>query len=328
MTEKNETILITGGMGYIAGRLAIFLADTCKNRKIKILTRQHKGSLPIWCKNFDVVQGDVLDEQSLENAVQNVDTIIHLAAVNEIEASKNPKLALDVNGWGTYNILNVAQKSNVKRFIYFSTFHVYGLNAVDVINESTATRPITSYAISHLVAEGFVDHFRQYHQMETLIFRLSNPYGNPMHPEVNRWTLVFNDLCLQAVMKKKITLKSSGKQYRDFISLNDVGRAVDHMLNQPYSMWGDGLFNMGGNCSMMIIQVAKRIQRLYKEVYGDEIPIDISLNNESDQIQKPIKYSIQKLKNIGFIPNSFNDEEIKRTFKFAEICNLSSSRFG
>ena len=323
MTEKNETILITGGMGYIGGRLATFLADNCRNRNIKILTRQHGGSLPIWCRNFDVVQGDVLDEQSLENAVKNVDTIIHLAAINEIEASKNPKLALDVNGWGTYNILNVAQKNNIKRFIYFSTFHVYGLNTVDVINESTATRPITSYAISHLIAEGFVDHFRQYYQMETLIFRLSNPYGNPMHPEVNRWTLVFNDLCLQAVKKKKITLKSSGKQYRDFISLNDVGRAVDYMLNQPYNMWEDGLFNLGGDCSMMIIQVAKKIQRLYMEVYGIEIPIEIPPDNKLDSIKKPIKYGTKKLHDIGFIPNSFNDEEIKKTFKFAELYNLS-----
>lgn len=320
-SSSNNTILITGGLGYIGGRLARHLADSANGWNIRILTR-HSGSVPKWAKGFDIVYGDVLDEPSLDKAVKGVDVIIHLAAVNEIESSKNPKLALDVNGWGTYNVLAAAQKNSVKKFIYFSTFHVYGLNAIGTITESTAARPVTSYAISHLAAEGFVDYFRRNHQMETLIFRLSNPYGYPMNPEVDRWTLVFNDLCLQAVKKKKIILKSSGKQYRDFVSLNDVMRATEHMLLQPYECWKDGLFNLGGNCQMTIAQVAEKVREAYEKVYGRKIPVEIPPDKDGDAVNKPIIYDTNKLKCVGFVPNNFDDNEIRKTFEICEMIKI------
>jgi UDP-glucose 4-epimerase len=144
---------------------------------------------------------DLLDEDSIANCLENkdIDVIIHLAALNEIDSMKDPALALEVNTQGTYKLLNIANAHNVNRFIYFSTFHVYGETSSSVITEETPTRPFHPYAITHRAAEDIVSFFNHYHKMKTLIFRLSNGYGYSMYKDIDRWTLVFNDLCRQAV---------------------------------------------------------------------------------------------------------------------------------
>ncbi len=76
---------------------------------------------------------------------------------------------------------------------------------------------------------------------------------------VNRWTLVFNGLCRQAMTSGEMVVKSSGKQQRDFIPLHDVAVAVDHFLFKNPKKWDDGLFNLGGDCSLSIVEVAKTI---------------------------------------------------------------------
>jgi UDP-glucose 4-epimerase len=213
---------------------------------------------------------------------------------------KDPKLALEVNTKGTYRLLNLACKMGIKNIIYFSTFHVYGDVLELIITEETPTRPFHPYAITHRAAEDFVNYFNHYYGMKTLVFRLSNGYGYPMHKEVNRWTLVFNDLCKQAVTEGKILLRSSGKQYRDFISLQDVARAVYHFVFIIPDKWGDGLYNLGGNCSMSILEVAQKVAEVYRLKYKKEIKIKTKQNDNSLIVSKPVKYNIEKLVRTGF----------------------------
>ncbi len=126
-------------------------------------------------------------------------------------------------------------------------------------------------------------------KMKTLIFRLSNGYGYPMHKEVNRWTLIFNDLCKQAVTKGKILLRSSGRQYRDFISLHDVARATHHFIFNVPDDWGDGLYNLGGNCPISILGVAQKISDMYRLKYKKEIKIKTKQNEISSNCFKTYK---------------------------------------
>ncbi len=71
---------------------------------------------------------NILEESSIANCLKgkDINVIIHLAALNEIDSMKDPKLALEVNTKGTYKLLDLAYKTGIKNFIYFSTFHVYG----------------------------------------------------------------------------------------------------------------------------------------------------------------------------------------------------------
>jgi UDP-glucose 4-epimerase len=308
-------ILITGGLGYVGGRIANYLKEKEPHAHILLTTRSRNRKLPQWTERFTILEMDILDDSSIANCLRDrdINIIIHLAALNEIDSMKDPKLALEVNAKGTYRLLDLAHKMGIKNFIYFSTFHVYGDVLESVITEETPTRPFHPYAITHRAAEDFVNYFKHYYGMKTLIFRLSNGYGYPMHKEVNRWTLVFNDLCKQAVTEGKIILRSSGRQYRDFISLHDVARAVYHFIFVATDRWGDGLYNLGGNCSISILEVAQKVAEVYRLKYKKEIKIKIKQDENNSIISKPVKYDIGKLMGIGFTLKGDMFYEIEKT---------------
>jgi UDP-glucose 4-epimerase len=314
-------ILITGGLGYVGGRIASYLKEKASESHIFLTTRDKNRTLPSWTGKFTVLKMNLLDEDSIANCLENrdIDVIIHLAALNEIDSMKDPALALEVNTQGTYKLLNIANRKKIDRFMYFSTFHVYGETSGSVITEKTPTRPFHPYAITHRAAEDLVSFFNHYHKMKTLIFRLSNGYGYPMDMDINRWTLVFNDLCKQAITSSRIILKSSGKQHRDFISLHDVARAVCYFLFVVPDKWDDGLYNLGGNCSMSILDVANKTSDVYKTKYKKEIlEIKTGQDDSGSITPKPVKYSIEKIAKAGFTLKGDMISEIERTMYVCE----------
>ena len=316
-----KNILITGGLGYVGGRVACYIKEKNPNLNIFLTTRNKNKKLPSWTEKFTVLQMNVMDAASIVDCIKdrNIDVIIHLASLNAVESKKAPELALEVNTGGTYKLLNVANIYNVNKFIFFSTFHVYGDTSDTVITEETLPKPFHPYAITHRAAEDFVNYFKHYHGMKTLIFRQSNGYGYPMDINVDTWALVFNDICRQAITSGKIILKSSGKQYRDFISLQDAAMAVYHFIFVIPDEWGDGMYNLGGNCVMSISDVAQKISDVYKSKYKKDIEeIRTTSNNSSSIISKPIKYSIEKIAGTGFSLKGDMIYEIERTMDLCE----------
>ena len=311
MVEPEGRLLITGGLGYVGGRTALYLRDHFPRLPIRLTTRR-AGPLPEWAADFEVVQADVRDASSLQRAVDGVATVLHLAASNEIESGKDPALALAVTAGGTLEVLRAAVEAGVGRFVYLSTFHVYGTPTAEPITEETVPRPTHPYAITHHAAERFVAMYQARGALETLTLRLSNSYGAPAHADVDRWSLVFNDLCRQAAERGSLTLSSSGKPQRDFVSLVDVGRSVAHFLEMPSGAWGDGLFNLGGECSMSVLDVATRIARVYEERYAHALPIATGSGDSPDS-WGPVRFAIDKLKATGIAPHHNLDEEITRT---------------
>lgn len=324
------TILITGGFGYIGGRLAQYLGNIYGDANIRLLAR-NSSHVPDWVGEKQIVTGDLLDISSLESACEDVDTAIHLAALNEIDSAKDPLAALRVNGEGTLNLINAATMNNVKKMIYFSTFHVYGLNASGNISENTVPLPVHPYAITHHVSEDFVRMADHKKEIKGIILRLSNGFGYPAHPQVNRWSLIVNDLCLQAVLNNKMVLKSSGKQHRDFVTLTDVSRCVEHLLSigdQKLDA-ADCTYNLGGEFSYSILDMAELIKERCEKILGICPEITVGKDNiPNNTVAKPVLYNIDKIKKTGFELAANVNEEIDKTILFCEKykdllkCNL------
>ncbi|MBF0465892.1 MAG: SDR family oxidoreductase [Nitrospirae bacterium] len=296
--------------------MAEFLKAHFPNSRILLTTRNLSKPLPDWASNFDVLHMDLCDSVSISNCLfnRNVDTIIQLAAINEVDCMTNTELAMEINGKGTLRLLNLAVEYGVRRFIYFSTFHVYGDTQDYVISESTLPKPSNHYAITHRLAEDYVLYYSAYHNIEGLVFRLSNGFGYPMDININRWTLVFNDFCRQATTTGRIVLKSSGKQQRDFITLTDISRAVYHFLTAANS---NGLFNLGGNLTMSILDVANKVAEIYQKKYETSIK-SIEVSNRKEKPQVPFVYSVEKLLSTGFVHRGDIDHEIIKTLDVCE----------
>lgn len=303
-------ILITGAFGYVGGRVGRYLAE--QGYQLRLGSRDATRRPPQWLGSGDIKATDFDSETSLKAACQDVDCIVHLANTNEAVSYADPELALRINGGGTIKLLRAASKSGVKRIIYFSTAHIYGAPLQGVISEETLPRPHHPYAITHRVAEDFVLTANRGGDLKGLVLRLSNSFGAP---ELGvDWALLVNDLCRQAVTRKTLVLRSAGLQRRDFIPLSDVGRAVEHLIELPWERCDDGLFNLGGENPMRIIDVAETVAECCEEVLG-YAPSIVRPQADTDEKDIPLTYKIKKLRATGFDLRGNFDEEIKTTLR-------------
>jgi UDP-glucose 4-epimerase len=306
-------VLITGGLGYVGGRIAQALAQ-CGRHRVRLSTRRQNPAPPAWLRTAEVVPLDVTRDADFDRACSGVGSIVHLAALNEQDSVADPQRALLVNGLGTLKLLQAAQRAGVERFIYFSTAHVYGAPLAGTITERSLPRPTHPYAITHHVAEQFVLAAHAQRALTGIVLRMSNGFGAPAHAGIDRWELLVNDLCRQAVTQKLLVLRSSGLQRRDFIALGDAGRAVDHVLHLSTAACGDGLFNLGAECTLSVIELAERIAGRCAATLGFRPAIQRP-QPAADEIGTALDYRIDKFKQTGFAPHGGVNAEIDATLR-------------
>jgi UDP-glucose 4-epimerase len=307
----SRRVLITGGLGYIGGRVAQALAIA--GYAVRLGTRQASASTPDWLHACETVPLNWSSPETLGSACEGMVAIVHLAAMNEIDSARDPVAALRTNGVATLELLEAAIASGVQRFIYMSTAHVYGSPLQGKIDERTLPRAQHPYAITHKVAEDFVLSAHDQGRIEGVVLRLSNGFGAPAHAGVDRWTLVVNDLCRQAASSGRLKLNTAGTQLRDFITLGDVARAVIHVLQLDTPRLSDGLFNLGGDASVSIFSMTQRVAERWRALTGQEIPIDRP--EPSGPPPTSLTYSCAKLKETGFELESNAAQEIDATLR-------------
>lgn len=308
-------ILITGGFGYIGGRLSQYLSSI-GNTAIVLGTRNQVVK-PLWLPNSEVVQINWNCDDSLFQACSGVDIVIHLAAMNAQECASEPIKALEFNGVGTAKLIRAAVKQNVKKFLYFSTAHVYSSPLAGAINEETLPKSFHPYATSHRAAEDVVLASHAKKEIESVVVRLSNSFGSPVDPSVNCWMLLVNDLCRQVITTNKMVLNSTGLQRRDFITMSDVCRATFHLIKCDLSFFSRPLFNLGGTWTPTIWEMTKMISQIYSDEYG-KTPELIRQLPSRDEKSLELSYSIDLLKSTGFVLQASYEKEIKDLFKFCK----------
>lgn len=166
--------LVTGATGYIGGRLSAFLSE--RGYQVRCGSRRaiHDRG------NFAWVATDFDSKDSLAEACRNTDVIVHLAALNEIESAADPERSTLVNTINTQRLVAAARASDVPRFVYFSTVHVYGSPLKGEINEETCATPVHPYAISHKAAEDYLRYAASTSEIKCQIVRLTNSFGYPV----------------------------------------------------------------------------------------------------------------------------------------------------
>lgn len=264
-----------------------------------VLGSRNASSPPDWLPQAEVAQIEWTDGRALEHSCNGADVVMQAAGMNAQDCTANPVEALEFNGLATAHLLAAAIRADVKRFIYLSTAHVYATPLIGTITEDTCPRNLHPYATSHLAGEHAVLGARQRGQIEGIVLRLSNAFGTPVHKRVNCWMLLVNDLCRQAVTKRSLTLRSAGLQRRDFVALQDVGRAVSHVLDLSKEQMSDGVFNIGGAWTPRVIDMVELIQARCFVVLGFS-PDIIRPEIDDGEVTLDLEFRINKLLNTGF----------------------------
>ena len=125
-----------------------------------------------------------------------------------------------------------------------------------------------------------------------------------------------NDIAKQIILNKQIVLNSDGNQRRDFISINNVCRAVNHLVNKDL---GNSVFNLGGEWAPTINEIAKTMQSLSKKYIGHYPKIKRIYTNTTNKSGK-LFFNIDRIKKTGFYLKNNNLSEIEnlisKTFLF------------
>ncbi len=308
----SAAILITGGLGYVGGRIARDLSRIGTGR-VRIGTRRDPNGRPEWARGLEAARMDFADPENLTKACDGVETVIHMAAPNEIVCGRDPVQAMDATAMATLRLILAARASGVRRFVFFSTAHVYGAPLKGAIDETRLPRPAHPYAIAHKAAEDLVLAERDAGRLDAVVLRLSNGIGAPADLGIDRWTLVGNDLCRQFASAGTLTLQSSGTVVRDFIPLSDVVAAARHILSLPTEALGDGLFNLGGGRqALSIYEVAEKIAARAEALFGRRPEIRRP-EPKPGESAPALDYRIDRLRALGFAPAFDLDGEIDAT---------------
>jgi UDP-glucose 4-epimerase len=292
-------VLLTGGLGYLGGRLAGFLAEHT-GYEVVLGTRTPER-VPKWAAEYRIVRTAWADQEVLVSACSGVEAVVHLAGMNARGCNQDPIGALELNAVGTARLLSAARRAQVRRFIHLSSAHVYGGALVGTVDESTCPAPRHPYATSHRAGEDVVREAQRARRIEGLVVRLSNSYGAPADPAADCWTLLTNDLCLQAVRSRRLVLATTGEQRRDFMPLGDVCRALAHLLTVPAAVFDDEVINVGGGWAPTLREMAARVAARVEAVLG--FHPQVHLGERSDAVGSGlIEYRIGRLLASGFAP--------------------------
>ena len=293
----SATVLLVGGFGNLGGRIAAHLSQF-QNHQIVLASRK-KQAAPLWVKDAQTIQLDVTDPTTFTNIPKSVNCIVQLAATNDVDSAQNPELARTVTTEGTASLLNAAIHNGIERFVYFSTAHVYGAPLQGTFTESSPTHAVHPYATTHLQAELAVGAAHERGEILGIRVRLSNGFGRPMTYEAADWRTLTSDLCRQAVLEKRMEMRTDGLQERNFITKTDIARAVQHLIALPKTDVSNGLFNLGGSGSQTLLAMANMIQERAQKKFGVEIPLHRPEPTNTDS--QHLNFDIHKLLNTGFM---------------------------
>jgi UDP-glucose 4-epimerase len=270
-------VLVTGANGFIGSYMCdYFLRNNCE---VIGISRKFYPKIKEVLKNASLIEADILSDDFLSLKIE-ADVIVHLAASNDI-VSKNLAKGVELSTVGTVNTLKFAQKNGIKKYIFYSTLQVYGTELEGDYSEKTITKPENDYAMNHMFGELYAEMFSRKFDLRVVIARPSNIYGRFLSNEIERWTLVPGCFCKEAIEKGTITLMSSGKQNRNFISLEQLSYYTLQTARNIHVKFD--IVNYVTEDFHTIVDVAVLTQKIFKEKFNKKIELNIGSDTPSSK---------------------------------------------
>ncbi len=253
-------VLITGGSGFIGSHVAD------KLREHNVTVRVYDMVYPTFRQDIEFYHGSVLDLESLRMALNQVDAVMHLAAVADVnQVVEDPHYAEGINVRGTINVLEAMRRTGVRRVIYGSTIWVYeGVSAELVDEETPLNIPAHFYTATKLAGELYCRSYAELYGLETTTLRYGIPYG----PRA-RSAGVVASFVQKALKGEPLTIAGDGSQYRRFVYVGDLAEGNVAALR---SVARNRIYNLDGREKVTIRQIADAVRRIVGPVELQFVP--------------------------------------------------------
>ena len=264
MNLSNKTILITGGAGFIGSHLARKLVSTRNPEKIILFDNfcaSNPSNIADMSNNekIQLVVGDTRDYDVLEPFIEQSDVVFHLAASKLVVAMERPRVDLETNIIGLFNILQLARKYNT-RILYSSTGSVLGSSETPM-DEKHNCKPTTLYGITKLTAEHYCDFYYNVFDIKVTVTRYFHVYG-PLQDYSGDAGVV--SIFLSRVLNKKSPIIfGNGEQIRCFTYVEDDVDATI-MLVERDDTAGE-IYNIASPARISVKELARIVIKKYGE---------------------------------------------------------------
>jgi UDP-glucose 4-epimerase len=277
-------ILITGGAGFIGSNLARMAALDPGISDIRIIDDFSTGLR----RNLDglkleLIEGSILDRSRLDLAMSGCEAVVHLAALASVPRSvKDPIATHHANATGTLEVLEAARRHRVSHVVVASSSSVYGANPALPKGEREWIAPLSPYAASKAVTEGYAMAFQATYQLPALAFRFFNVYG-PRQRHDHPYAAAVPKFVHAALAGQPLLVHSDGLQSRDFTHVDSVcGVIVDALRRRVCSPEPVNLaFGTRASLLELISQLEQILRRPLQVVHEPERVGDVR-HSEAD----------------------------------------------
>lgn len=267
-------ILVTGGAGFIGSHLVTRLLQA--GYSVRIIDNLSTGKLENMASFLNAVEfivGDIRDFKFIKKNLDGIDVVIHLAAIVSVPfAEKYPDLTFETNVGGTLNLLRACSEQGVGKLIFASSCAVYGDATAKPIFENSKVNPISTYALSKLIAERCCLGFYQRNLLKTIVLRFFNVYGP--RQGLNEYSGVITQFINKINLNSHLVIYGDGSQTRDFVYISDIVDAILASLRHDIAV-GE-TFNIGSGNPTTIKQLAQAII----EISG----VDVGIQHQAPRI--------------------------------------------
>lgn len=316
-----RNIVITGGAGFIGANFIEFIFNKYHDVNIfcvdSLTYAGNKENLNNFMNNskFSFYQMSITDRDGLDILFSNneIDLIVNFAAESHVDNSiLNPDSFITSNINGTYELLEIARKYNIRRFHQVSTDEVYGylnLDENDSFTELSILSPSSPYSASKAAADLICMAYYKTYKMNITISRSSNNYGKYQFREK-----LIPKIILNAIKNIKIPIYGDGKNVRDWIHVQDHCEAIDSIIN--HGTLGE-VYNIAANNEMDNNHIVK----LILNYLGKSLDL---IEYVEDRLGHDIRYSVDYSKltrDTGWVPKMKFSDSIKETIDWYKINN-------
>ena len=260
-----DSILVTGGCGFVGANLVRVLAERGLVRSIRVVDDESLGSrdaIAPWSVEF--VKGDIRDEDLMRRSLRGVDTVVHLAAdTSVIDSIGNPARNFDVNVMGTFRLLMLMREAGVPRLVNASTGGAILGEAPPPVHEEMVPRPASPYGAAKASVEAWCSAFATSYGLHSVSLRFSNVYG-PMS---------FHKGSVVAAFMRRIAngaplvVYGDGSQTRDYIYADDLCEGIVAAMKAGRS----GVFQLGSGTGTTLIRLIEEIGKVVGAEFRPEI---------------------------------------------------------
>jgi UDP-glucose 4-epimerase len=267
-------ILVTGGAGYIGSVLVNKLIAS--GHQVKVIDDLSNGFKENIDENADFIQGSILDNDKLNQALDGVEVVFHLAAKIRVEeGEREPELYKKVNIDGTLNLINKCTEKKIKKLVFASTAAVYGDPEDYPVNEKSRVNPVNVYGATKLEIDQYLEKNAKSLGISSICFRFFN-IGGALKTKKGNWLKIKHEgathlipSILHSSSEKPLLIfgndwpTKDGTPTRDFVHVVDLVGALIKSLNKLNTP-GNQIINLGTATGSTVLEVIKSAELALK----------------------------------------------------------------